>query len=392
VLACNEIRGCGGKGRSPICGIYIRYAERLRIAGNRISDNGRPANLSDPLLVGNIGGIVVSHVDGVEQGYASQVRQIPAAVIIDNTVVSPEGRALELLGSGQMLVQSNTLTAHGNNLGGVILLLLFGLLRERREVGEKLTSDQLEGQFRAAMAQIGGSTVLIMNTGIDRNLALVGTAPSAYLETNVKPAGAVPAGAPAANSPEADIFAPQRLDASPSEMLAGKGIANAAVNRRLPQGPVSFSDNMVTLDAVSDAITLSLSSIAIVSLDDVGMHDNHAAMDLPGDFVLANALVLGLSSCRVQGNRFRESLPLPRDGRDGAVLPPSLFSAVTLGLLNATEMNQGTYCFLVLGNKKPRVLLNGAPAGATAELDTNRHTITEKFCARFRALSRSSDG
>jgi hypothetical protein len=148
---------------------------------------------------------------------------------------------------------------------------------------------------------------------------------------------------------------------------------------------------MVTLDAVSDAITLSLSSIAIVSLDDVGMHDNHAAMDLPGDFVLANALVLGLSSCRVQGNRFRETLPVSRDGKDDVALPSTLLSAVTAGLLNATELNQGSYCFLVLGKKKPRVLLNGAQPGTTAELDTNRHTISEKFCASFRALSRSTD-
>jgi hypothetical protein len=365
----NEIRDCGGSGRSPICGIYIRYAERLRITGNRISDNGRPASLTDPLLVGNIGGIVVGHVDGVEEGLGLQVRETPAAVITGNMVVTPEGRALELLGSGQMLVQGNTLTSHGNNVGGVLLMLLFALLRDEAAIGDSITKDQLEGQFRAAISQIGGSAVLILNTGINRNLALIGMAASAYVDK-----GKVP------NQTTTGF------DRSASDLLSGKGTVDRVANRALPRGPVSFSDNMVTFDAISEAITLSLSSIAILSLDDVGMHDNHCAIDLTADFVLANALVLGLASCRVTGNRFREILPFPRGGQR-LTLPTTLFSAITLGLLNATELNQGTYCFLALGAKKPRVIMGGTVEQPTAWLDTNRHMIMDEFCGSFLKLS-----
>lgn len=379
----NEIRGCGGDGRSPICGIYIRYAERLRIAGNRISDNGRPASVLDPLLVGNIGGIVLSHVDGVEEGLGQQVRETPAAMITGNTVITPEGRALELIGSGQMLVQGNALTSHGNNVGGVLLLLLFGLLTDNAAVGGSLTSEQLEGQFRAAISQIGGSAVLILNTGINRNLALIAMAASGYIDGGQQapaPSGGGAEGATPDGVVEM-IFAPQ-ANRRQSELLTGKGMFDYATNALMPQGPVSFSDNMVTFDAISDAITLSLSSIAIISLDDVGMHDNHCAIDLTTDFVLINALVLGLASCRVVGNRFREILPF-RGGNRGFTLPSTLFSAVTAGLLNATELNQGTHCFLVLGAKKPRVIMGGTPEDPTAVLDTNRHMITDSVCSSF---------
>jgi Right handed beta helix region len=354
----NQIRDCGGAGRSPICGIYIRYAERLRIRDNRISDNGRPASLSDPLLVGNIGGIVLSHVDGVEEQLGVKVREVPAAVITGNEVVSPEGRALELIGSGQMLVQGNTLTSHGNNVGGVLLMLFFALLTNRVAIGDKITSEQLEGQFRAAISEIGGSAVLILNTGIDRSLALIGMAASAYLDK----------GHPT------------------SHLILDKGQADATINRKLPRGPVSFSDNMVTFDALSDAMTISLSSIAIISLDDVGMHDNHCSVDLLTDFVLADALVFGLVSCRVIGNRFSETLRLPTDNQT-LNIPPTVFSAITFGLLNATEMNQGTYCFLILGAKKPRVIIDQLATGPRARLDTNRHLLDDEFCERFRSIS-----
>jgi hypothetical protein len=390
----NEIRGCGGTGRSPICGIYIRYAERLQINGNRISENGRPASLTNPLLVGNIGGIVLSHVDGVEEGLGTQLREVCAAMISHNTVVCAEGRALELVGSGQMLVQGNTLTSHGNNIGGVLLMLFFSLLQNKGAVGETLTSDQLEGQFRAAVSQIGGSAVLIVNTGVNRNIALWGASASAFLGKGAVPKASAPTeavaeteesllrtgGTAAEMQPGSDMHMLKPHEASP---LAEIGAVNRDRQRMLPRGPVSFSDNMVTFDALSEAITLSLSSVAILSFDDVGMHDNHCAMDLRADFVLIDALVFGLASCRVVGNRFREILLPPRN-QLAFPIPTTLFSAMTVGILNATELNQGTYCFLDLGLKKPQVVMSGSVENPRARLDTNRHMIPDAFCARFR--------
>jgi hypothetical protein len=262
----------------------------------------------------------------------------------------------------------------------VLLMLFFTLLTNRVAIGDKITSEQLEGQFRAAISQIGGSAVLILNTGIDRSLALIGMAASAYLDKGQAPA-AGPVGTPPAGGPP-----PSQLDHPRSHLILDKGQADATINRKLPRGPVSFSDNMVTFDALSDAITISLSSIAIISLDDVGMHDNHCSVDLLTDFVLADALVFGLVSCRVIGNRFSETLRLPTDNQT-LNIPPTVFSAITFCLLNTTEMNQGTYCFLILGAKKPRVIIDQLATGPRARLDTNRHLLDDEFCERFRSIS-----
>ena len=120
------------------------------------------------------------------------------------------------------------------------------------------------------------------------------------------------------------------------------------------------------------------------------MHDNHAAVDLVEDFVLINALVLGLASCRVVGNRFRETLRVARKQRGAIAFPPTFLSAVTFGLLNATELNQGDYCFLALGGKKPRILTSVIEQQITAVLDTNRHTLPDGFCSVFRNISTQS--
>lgn len=363
VIDANEIRECGSAGRAPICGIYIRFAERLRITRNRISENGRPASLKDPLLVGNIGGIVIGHADGVEAEIATAVREVPAAVITGNDVVSPEGRALELVGTGAMIVQENSLTAHGNNGISVLLLLLMAFLSKKNNVGGSLvTSDEIEQQYRAMISQIGGSAVLILNTGLNRNLSLFDSALSPKMS--------------ASNTAGSDVF---------STGYGVRDMTSSARDRDRPGGPVSFSDNMVTFDAQSQAITLSICSVAIVSLDDVGMHDNHCALDLGSDFVLINALVLGLVSCRVVGNRFRETLPTDFTNENGTNFSPTFLSAATFGLLNATEMNQGDYCFLTLGNKKPRII--GGSAGGQSMLDTNRHMIPDNLCGIFRKLS-----
>lgn len=354
----NDISRCGGEGRTPICGIYLRYGERVSIQGNRIFENGRPATLADPLLIGNIGGIVLSHVEGSAPGFGKQLRQTPAVFVKDNTVVSPEGRALEVLGSGQMLVEGNTFTVHGNNSLGVLLFALLLSTRSANRAGASLTGPGIQAQFRAFLAQLGGSAVLITNQGLNPNIALA-----------------------AARAGLAKSLA--REEGGRAELGKQDSQFAVAVNRGFPpQGPVLFNDNMVTLDALSGASTLSLSSVMILSLDDVGMHDNVCVVDTVFDIVLINAAVMGLMSTRVQGNRFRELRPFAQELEDDP-LTTTFLSAATFGYLNATEMNQGTHCFLRLGSKKPRVI------GSSDEiaLDTNRHVADDKLCAAFDKLS-----
>jgi hypothetical protein len=346
----NDIRRCG-PGRTSVCGIYIRDGERLSIEHNRIHDNGRPSLLSDPLLVGNIGGIVISNVEGSQDDLGASLRQSPALIMRGNTVVSPEGRALEVIGSGQMIIEGNALTAHGNNSLGLIILG-FAALVSGKDVAGAFTTPGVQGQLRALLAQLLGSCVAILNTGVNPNLAI----PLGGLTAS----SGDPSGAKAAAAAQAD------------RRNLGAGLTGLP-----PQGPVLFNDNQVTFDAFSGAATLSLCSIGILSLDDVAMHDNQCMVDAFNDVVLINAVVVGLVSTRVQGNRFREIINrlffLNEDTGDDPVLPIStILSAMTFGIMNATEMNQGTHCFLCLGFYKPRLVPNPNNTDALPVLDTNR--------------------
>lgn len=345
----NDIRRCG-PGRTSVCGIYIRDGERLSIEHNRIHDNGRPSLLSDPLLVGNIGGIVISNVEGSQDNLGASLRQSPALILRGNTVVSPEGRALEVVGSGQMIIEGNALTAHGNNSLGLIILG-FAQLLSNPETGGEYTKLGVQGQRHALMAQLGGSCVWIMNTGVNPNWA-------------------IPLGGLTVKSGAKTFFGDQ----------SGFG---AGLTGLPPQGPVLFNDNQVTFDAFTGAATLSLCSIGILSLDDVGMHDNQCMVDAFNDVVLINAVVLGLVSTRVLGNRFREIInplffreekPVFIRREEPGVDPvlSTILSAMTFGIMNATEMNQGTHCFLRLGAYKPRLVQNPNNSEALPVLDTNR--------------------
>jgi hypothetical protein len=356
----NDIRECGTKGRTPICGIFLRFASRSRIVANRIYDNGRPAKLTSPLLIGNIGGIVIPHVEGQSDGFGTRLRETPAVFIKDNTVISQEGRALELSGNGQMLVEGNAFTAHGNN-SLLILILAITISSNKALAGNPHLVAAAQAQFRALMAQLTGSAVAIINTGMNPNLAAFFGYASLARKSIHNESGADVAGKP---------------------IVYDRQSAFQVVNA--PQGPVSFNDNAVTFDALSPAVTLSLCSVAILSYDDVGMHDNQLSIDSGADLVLVNSIVLGLVSTRVQGNRFRERITAASISDGGF----RLLSALTMGILNATENNLGTHCFLRLGLKKPRIVdVNGGETDL--HLDTNRQVIAENLCSIYDQLSRS---
>jgi hypothetical protein len=131
-------------------------------------------------------------------------------------------------------------------------------------------------------------------------------------------------------------------------------------------------------DRIWPAGTLSLSSIVLLSLDDIAMQDNQCDCDLVIDFVGIHALTLAWS-VRMTGNRFKEGLR------------NAYLSALTVGLFNDTSHNQGTHCFLCRGLLRPRIELHGAAAGATAELQTNRFLVPASWCEVFSARGEAVD-
>jgi hypothetical protein len=126
------------------------------------------------------------------------------------------------------------------------------------------------------------------------------------------------------------------------------GLDDESLGQYLANGNVLFANNQVLLDLMDNVNELLLSSIMIVSLDDVGFHNNQCDCDLiPGDFVFSQAILFGMT-LRVTNNRFKEG-----------VLNAWL-SAMTLGLLNMTTNNQSTHCLWIRGSlveDKPNTVL-----------------------------------
>ena len=83
-------------------------------------------------------------------------------------------------------------------------------------------------------------------------------------------------------------------------------------------------------------------SIAILTMDDLGFHDNQCECLIATRY-LTDAALLALMSVRASDNRFKE------------VPGHVAFSAITLGRLNMTTDNQATHCLLIAGPPATRV-------------------------------------
>ncbi|HMB52679.1 MAG TPA: right-handed parallel beta-helix repeat-containing protein, partial [Thermoanaerobaculia bacterium] len=320
----NVIEDNGRFRDEAVCGAYLLSAVGASFEGNRIVDNGRPVDPENEPLPGVRGGIVIGLAEAPTTpvtpfGDASTgLRQdgTPALRVHHNVVVSPEGRALEVVAVGAVSVLGNQLTAHGSHSAG---------------------QEPLPG---------GGQGV----GGLNNNVAV-----------RIDDAARVPLAARAA-APDpvrgfldtlgGAVVAIVDLGASNEVLfqlsgLSGTGLAGSRADLAgiggdgeslFVGGNVMFNDNQVVLDAFLPAVTIAPSAVSIFSWDDVSMLGNQCDCDLLFDAVWFNTLVLG-TSVRVTGNRFKE-------GRF------ALLSAFTRGWFNATRDNQGTHCFFVVGHPR----------------------------------------
>jgi hypothetical protein len=343
----NRIVDVGTSHTTPIVGIFVRDGEAVAIQRNHARDNGRIAGLDSEIEIGWAGGIIVSLArPGVDFfapfGDRVQARQdgAPALIVEDNVVVAREGRALCVIGVGPMVIHGNQLTAHGSNtlrrnpiagaVGGgfnLATLAAIGLLNRR----------QTRNPLLAFLDILGGAAVAVLNLGLSNEI---------YLQ----------------------LFGFSGLGLVDPQQPPDGGFDDDL--RLLANGNVQFNDNQVVFDSLSQAITLTLSSVLLLSLDDVSMQDNQCDCDLAFDFVGIHALAFGWS-VRMQGNRLKEGLI------------NAFLSGMTLGIYNDTTHNQGTHCFVEVGLLKPRILITSFSTGISAELDSNRHLAPESFCLRF---------
>jgi hypothetical protein len=312
VIRENVIEDNGPSHLEPICGVFVLHGEGIDITNNRILNNG--AKTSEPATKakdGRRGGINIVYGIAptlpVTIGMQSYPRQdgVPAIKIHANIVSAPLGRALSLNALGPVSVVANQFTSRGMIL--------------------KFTSPSFVA-----------STVAILNLGVSNELY-----GQLMLFSSIGSGQAKLDSAPSVT--EEAVFIQTGLD----DLRLGQYLAN---------GNVLFSNNQCTLDLLEKGVSFSVSSIFILSLDDIGFHNNQCDCSLLDDVVLSQAIMFGIS-LRVSDNRFKEGLR------------NALYSAVTLGMLNMTTDNQATHCLLIRGwanmivNQPNRVLLEGFVPG-----------------------------
>lgn len=285
VIRDNVIADNGPSHIEPVCGIFVLHAEGLEISRNRILNNGAKTEAGNAeAKIGRRGGInivyAVAPVSPVRVGRLLLPSQNgePALKVHDNIVSAPLGQALSVTALGPLSVVGNQFTSHG-----VVQ--------------------------RGPSSTFVAATVAILNLGLSTEFYLQFLAFSAIAQ------GAL------------------RVDNLAAAPTARPGLDDQRIGAFLAGGNVLFANNQCLLDVIEAGITLSVSSVTIFSLDDIGFMDNQCDCNLLDDLVLAQVVLFGFS-LRACTNRLKESLLHAR------------FSALTLGLVNTTTHNQATHCVL----------------------------------------------
>lgn len=285
VVRDNLIADNGPSYVEPVCGIFVLHAEGMEVSRNRILNNGaRTEDAETPAKIGRRGGInvvyAISPVTPLRFGQMTLPGQNgePALKVEANVVSVPLGQALSVTALGPLSVVANEFTSRGvvqRGPGATFVAATVAI----RNLG---LSNELYWQFLAFAAIAGGS----LATGT--------------------------------------------LTAPP----ARPGLDDQRLGLYLANGNVLFANNQCVLDVFETGVTLSVSSILIFSLDDIGFHGNQCDCSLLDDIVLAQAILFGFS-VRANDNRLKESLF------------NAIFSAITFGLMNTTAHNQATHCLLM---------------------------------------------
>jgi hypothetical protein len=289
VIRENVIEDNGFDHLDPVCGIYLLHGEGVEIVNNRIFNNGaktgEPAKGARP---GARGGIHIVYCIAptlpLSLGRRVYPRQdgTPALMAQDNVVSQPLGRALSAAALGPVMVHGNELTSRG--------------------VAPR--SDSLLA-----------ATVAILNLGVSNELY-----GQLLLFSGLR-------------TGQIESYAAVRFE-DDAVVLSREGLDDHKIGQYLANGNVLFADNQVVLDLLEPGVGFSISSIMIMTLDDLAFHGNQCDCSLLDDFVLMQAFLLGFS-LRVSDNRFKEGLY------------NALLSAASFGFLNMTKDNQATHCLMI---------------------------------------------
>ncbi len=287
----NFIIDNGPSFREPVCGIFVLHGEGIDISRNHILNNGAKSSESGVVKRGQRGGINILFAIAptveirIFETAVPAHGGFPALKVHDNIVSVPVGRALSVVALGPVSVQGNQFTSNGMD-------------------------------FDMTETVIAGA-VSILNLGVTTEFFLQ------YL-----------------------AFAFITYGAAPGVTEGRPGLDDERLGMSLTNGNVLFNDNQVSLNLVESGISLSFSSILILSLDDIGFQNNQCECNMFDDFVLAHAIIAGMS-VRVSDNRFKDPSLLDFIRKEGVGFS---FSAITVGLfMNTTTDNQSTHCLWIVG-------------------------------------------
>lgn len=306
-ISDNEIRDCGKSYVEPICGIYIRSGNNFDISRNEILNNGPeseltlsgPGNQVTNIRTGTRAGIFIamafkSYVQDMLEGHI-KVDGRPAAFIHDNIVVQPLGQCLFMIGLGPVSVEGNSFTSQDQDIRNIPTFIAASVLI----VNLGISKDMMRILAEPIMSQVGNQTT--NNNGLD------------LVQAN---------------------------------LIMG-------FLQFLPSGQVLFNDNQVTFDQRDFELDISISSVAIATLDDISFVSNQLecaglamVMNLtdqgpffPLDYGITDGLLVG-ATLRTEANRFQE-------GFSGY-----LYSLISIAGANTTTGNQSSHCMLTFGGQQ----------------------------------------
>jgi Family of unknown function (DUF6519) len=297
-IESNVVEGNGRDWLNPVCGVFVLAVDGLLVQHNRIAGNGeRNEEPVDSAHPGIRAGVHVwlalaMGIDKRAKHKAASVAPLPAPTatsqlrVHGNTVEQPLGRALFMLGAGPIAITDNHLVSTGTG---------------------------------APATDPIASTVLVANFGFSREWTSGLLMTLAYLLwlTMFK-------------------FAPISASAQLICDMSKLSRFMPGFWPLLPTGKLMFNDNQVSFLMRDAPMGLDLSSVLLLSLDDVSACDNQFECHTQQRLVLADLLAFAVS-LRSNDNRLAETW-----GRAAR-------SILSLALMNTAADNQSTHCITALG-------------------------------------------
>ena len=207
-----------------------------------------------------------------------------ALTVQGNTVVTPAGQALWVVGAGQMMITDNELVSRNEYI---------------QPVPDKGQGEVLD-TFWLNVAQVG-KCASIINLGIALEFS--------------------------------DLLVNAGFSARPGSISSSKAVPAANSGREIPPGLLQFNDNQVLFYTSSPEQRLVYPSCFVLSFDDASFQSNQVRSDVENGLQIMDVVVMATTT-RVNNNRFAETFT-------GAYA-----SLLSFAMMNTTLGNIATHCIL----------------------------------------------